>query len=539
MTRRNFTLSLAGGLAGLGAARADVSSFAAIDDAIVWQGKVFFFRGGEYVRYDMAADRADPGYPKPLRGVWGLPEAFFGGIDACVMGAGSIAYLFKGSQYIRYDLATDRTDGVARPIAGNWPGLSGAFATGIDAGFRWQDKAYLFRGGQYVRYDMNADRADSGYPLPIAGFWPGLPLDFALGIDAAVPWSDTVVYLFKGRQYVRFNMAANRADAGYPLAIADHWPGLGRPVAGAASPVGNADALMRTALTAYFAAIRANVALGIHAVPSVAVVAVPLAAVRAADPLAAIQLSAVFAELADLARSSESSAQRNTNIPADARRACGIGSGEWCGAFAARAYQPEGLAAPWRYQFQGTFGLRAYGGYIKAVDPSPANKPTHVALPTGRVPIKDYHTQRGSLRRMTSGTALQSALGSGAADVRPGDILIVRGAAAGAEHIQMVLLWDSASRLLYTIDGNGGSYEWDRRIALQHAAYRDPLGGAAERQRAGLEALSGVPVWRKPEGGGHVGIGVRNMADAAERGNILAAIRPSAVDFENLSYVSL
>lgn len=27
-------------------------------------GKVYFFRGNEYIRWDIKADRADPGYPK-------------------------------------------------------------------------------------------------------------------------------------------------------------------------------------------------------------------------------------------------------------------------------------------------------------------------------------------------------------------------------------------------------------------------------------------------------------------------------------------
>ena len=47
----------------------------------------------------------------------------------------------------------------------------------IDAVVEWDNgKAYFFRGNQYVRYDMRADRVDSGYPKPINGEnWPGLP----------------------------------------------------------------------------------------------------------------------------------------------------------------------------------------------------------------------------------------------------------------------------------------------------------------------------------------------------------------------------
>jgi hypothetical protein len=39
---------------------------------------------------------------------------------------------------------------------------------------KYGGKAYFFRGDQYLRYDWNSDSMDSGYPLPIAGNWPGL-----------------------------------------------------------------------------------------------------------------------------------------------------------------------------------------------------------------------------------------------------------------------------------------------------------------------------------------------------------------------------
>ena len=35
--------------------------------------------------------------------------------------------------------------------------------------------AYLFSGSQYVRYNIGDDRADEGYPKPIRDNWPGLP----------------------------------------------------------------------------------------------------------------------------------------------------------------------------------------------------------------------------------------------------------------------------------------------------------------------------------------------------------------------------
>ena len=46
-------------------------------------------------------------------------------------------------------------------------------------------------------------------------------------IDAAANWGNGKVYFFKGPNYLRYDIADDRAEPGYPLPIADHWPGLG------------------------------------------------------------------------------------------------------------------------------------------------------------------------------------------------------------------------------------------------------------------------------------------------------------------------
>ncbi len=103
-------------------------------------------------------------------------------IDAAVEFGNGKAFFFRGSEYIRYDLRQDKADpGFPKPIAGNWKGV---WKDGIDAGFLGRNgKVYLFRGAQYLRFDIKADATDSGYPKPIAGSWKGLPWED--GIEAA------------------------------------------------------------------------------------------------------------------------------------------------------------------------------------------------------------------------------------------------------------------------------------------------------------------------------------------------------------------
>ncbi len=143
-------------------------------------GKVYFFQSNQYTRYDIAANKADSGYPLLTKNHWPGLDPFtesLSGIclDAAVEWGNGKAYFFKGDQYIRYDIAADKADsGYPLPILGNWPGLN-AFAGGVDAAVNWGNgKAYFFKGDQHIRYDIAADKADSGYPLPILGNWPGL-----------------------------------------------------------------------------------------------------------------------------------------------------------------------------------------------------------------------------------------------------------------------------------------------------------------------------------------------------------------------------
>jgi hypothetical protein len=99
-------------------------------------GKVYFFRGDSYLRYDIAGDRADPGYPQPIADGWaGLADAgFAGSLDSAVNWGNGKAYFFRGDSYVRFDVAADRVDADPRPIADGWRGFGAAgFGAGVDA----------------------------------------------------------------------------------------------------------------------------------------------------------------------------------------------------------------------------------------------------------------------------------------------------------------------------------------------------------------------------------------------------------------------
>src|SRR5436189_127118 len=103
-------------------------------------------------------------------------------------------------------------------------------------------KAYFFRGTQYVRYDIDADKPDEGYPRTIDSGWPGL---FKQDIDAAVVWPNGKAYFFKGDSYQRYDVENDSVDAGYPASIG----GWGLPF-GQATAATSADSEFRKRCTA-------------------------------------------------------------------------------------------------------------------------------------------------------------------------------------------------------------------------------------------------------------------------------------------------
>jgi alkaline phosphatase D len=187
---------------------------------VVWpNGKAFFFKGDRYVRWDIAAGCADPGYPKPVAPYWkGLGDGRF---DAAVVWTNKKAYFFEGNGYVAYLVDADKVGSEIRYIARYWRGL---WQDGVDAAVVWNNgKAFFFKGSEYIRYDIAADRADPGYPKSIASGWPGV---WTSGIESAALFPNGKACFFKGSEYIQYDVANDRADPGYPRPISSGFPGL-------------------------------------------------------------------------------------------------------------------------------------------------------------------------------------------------------------------------------------------------------------------------------------------------------------------------
>lgn len=207
--------------------------------------RIFFFRGPACFEYDPR-----PGTDEVVAGPTalgtrfrGLNATFSAGIDAAVNWGDGFVYLFKDSQYYKFDaLANRTTQPNPRPIADGWPTFPAAFADRIDAAFNaGNGKAYFFSGNQYLRYDVGTDRVDApdpgtaAYPRAISdpNGWRGLTPGFESGLDAAVNAGDGKLYFFKDGEYARLTFATRTVDSvapPYPVAISPAWSGITAPV---------------------------------------------------------------------------------------------------------------------------------------------------------------------------------------------------------------------------------------------------------------------------------------------------------------------
>jgi Hemopexin len=99
---------------------------AALEGAGPFAGKAYFFKGSKYARYDWKEDDID--LVDQSIAAWKLGERFAADISACVSATeGSlpstpVAYFFKGGEYVKYDWKTGAArEGYPLPIAAAWP----------------------------------------------------------------------------------------------------------------------------------------------------------------------------------------------------------------------------------------------------------------------------------------------------------------------------------------------------------------------------------------------------------------------------------
>lgn len=178
-----------------------------VDAATSWNGtNAYFFKGNQYANYTVNGGKIANNYPLTISGNFasGWP-ANWTSVDAAVSLNADNAYFFKGTQYIRYETKTGKVAGPPKAISGNFSGNWPSSWTSVDAAVNLDNgNVYFFRGTQYIRYNI-AQGKITGNPAPIegnfAGGWPKWP-----SVDAAVNYGNGHVYFFRNDQYFRYTI---------------------------------------------------------------------------------------------------------------------------------------------------------------------------------------------------------------------------------------------------------------------------------------------------------------------------------------------
>ena len=141
-----------------------------------FEGQLWFFSGSQYLRYDPAGDQVTVPVTPIANGWTGMPDTFAQGVDAAIHGLGAflgIIWFFRGGEYVRYSLPNDMVEFGPAPIVGNWGEWPARLPTGSTRVLRQgkQEHIFFFRGNEYIRYNLPADRVEEG-PAKVLDLYP-------------------------------------------------------------------------------------------------------------------------------------------------------------------------------------------------------------------------------------------------------------------------------------------------------------------------------------------------------------------------------
>jgi hypothetical protein len=203
-----------------------LNAFGATVDAAfsMYENYVMLVQGDKLIQFDM---RSNTVVKTSYLSQNGLPGVNYTKIDAALNYGNGKVYFFSGTTYTKFDLTTFKAEsGYPKTTAEYWPGVN---LTSIDAATQWSTKSYFFSGSQYLRFNNETNTTDAGYPKIISTTtWGNLPFT---KLDAAFSFGGKS-YFFSGDQYAQYDIQLDKMDAGYPKKIAD-WLGLNQALGSA------------------------------------------------------------------------------------------------------------------------------------------------------------------------------------------------------------------------------------------------------------------------------------------------------------------
>ncbi len=188
-------------------------------------GSFYVFRGDRHWKLKKNTAGVENGYPRPNTDWSGLP----GSVDATFFNpADGMTYIIKGGQVGKYRNKRIQS-GYPKSLSAEFSGApDDTEDRPLDAALVWgkNNQLYLFRGSQYWKYNFDKRTVEDFYPRDVAKNWRGLPGN---GIHAALRWKNGKSYFFRDGEYWRFDdekvAVENKSRVKYPRTIGKWWLG--------------------------------------------------------------------------------------------------------------------------------------------------------------------------------------------------------------------------------------------------------------------------------------------------------------------------
>lgn len=191
---------------------------------IKWpSNKIYFFKGPQYIRYDIGTKSVEPGYPKPTKTFWANWPSNWDSPDAAFLWPGQkTATFIRGIECIDYDVASNAFLQTPKPVVQRFLGWPVEWIY-IDAALVLSHVVYFFKGAEFIVYSFVDGKITDKPKLIVDQF------DFYWTSDFdCIVGSDTVnqVNVFKGSRYIVYDLSTKKRISDMPTPIRGNWPGV-------------------------------------------------------------------------------------------------------------------------------------------------------------------------------------------------------------------------------------------------------------------------------------------------------------------------
>jgi len=178
--------------------------------------------------------------PQDIATTWpSLTQAGFSRVDAVLTrpGSDSDAYFFSGTRYVVINVKSDARVAGPQTITAGWASLAAAGFRRVDAVLPNPDnanEAYFFSGTRYALINVATDAIANG-PKDIVSEWPSLSQAGFSTVDALFAIFQRNIYVFSGKEYVLIHLIPGTTDDNIingPAKVNDYWPSIRHASAG-------------------------------------------------------------------------------------------------------------------------------------------------------------------------------------------------------------------------------------------------------------------------------------------------------------------